>query len=303
MPSAVNHLNRVCPVCDGEENAPFLRKNELRLVCCARCGMIYENPVPAEMATGEFYDRAGGEYLSPEKLESDYADVRFERELRLFRSRLPRGSVLDVGCSSGGFLWQLSKRHPGDYQIMGVDASSAPLDHAEKMGVPVARGDFLSLAFDRQFDAVTFWATIEHFFEPQLFLKKAASLLKPGGICFVLVPNMRSLAVRLLGAKYRYIFPEHLNYFSPLTLRQFVGRELGVVELRSTHFNPVVILKDFRRGGRDIPRAERSRLLKRTNAYKASPWMAPVKLAYRGAEAVLAAFLLADNLVAIGRKG
>lgn len=42
--------------------------------------------------------------------------------------------------------------------------------------------------------------------EPKLFLQKAASILKPGGLCFILVPNMNSLAIRLLGAKYRYIF-------------------------------------------------------------------------------------------------
>jgi SAM-dependent methyltransferase len=264
--------------------------------------MIYENPVPAEMANGEFYDRAGGEYLSPDKVESDYAEVRFQRELGLFRSRLPRGSVLDVGCSSGGFLWQLRKRHSEDYKTLGVDASSAPLNYAEKMGVPVARGNFLSLAFAEPFDAVTFWATIEHLFEPRAFLRKAASILKPGGLCFVLVPNMSSLAVRLLGAKYRYIFPEHLNYFTPQTLRRFVALEFGAVELVSTHFNPLVILSDFRHGGRDIPRAERSSLLKRTNAFKSSPWLFPAKLAYRGAEAGLSAFLLADNLVAIGRK-
>src|SRR5260370_26587915 len=45
---------------------------------------------------------------------------------------------------------------------------------------------------------------------------------------FILVPNMASLAVRLLGTKYRYIFAEHLNYFTPRTLGQFAGRELKV---------------------------------------------------------------------------
>ena len=167
--------------------------------------MIYANPVPMEMATGNFYDQAGGEYLTPEKLESDYADVRFERELKLFRSHCQRG-WLDVGCSSGGFLYQLKKRFPNEYRILGTDVSSEPLDHAAKMGVPVARGEFLAQSFEEKFDAVTFWAVMEHLAEPKAFLKKAAAILKPGGLCFILTPNLRSLAVRFLGAKYRYIF-------------------------------------------------------------------------------------------------
>jgi 2-polyprenyl-3-methyl-5-hydroxy-6-metoxy-1,4-benzoquinol methylase len=155
-------IQRACPVCDETVGEPYLTKLELHLVRCRKCSMIYMNPVPAEMATGRFYDRAGSEYLSPEKLESDYADVRFERELRLFRAHCLGGSVLDVGCSSGAFLYQLKKRFPGQYQILGTDVSQAPLDHAAKMGVPVARGEFLKQAFDQKFDAVTFWAVMEH---------------------------------------------------------------------------------------------------------------------------------------------
>jgi 2-polyprenyl-3-methyl-5-hydroxy-6-metoxy-1,4-benzoquinol methylase len=295
-------LNRICPVCGERKTSPFLQKGELQLARCVGCSMIYANPVPKEMATGIFYNDAGHEYLSPEKLESDYSDVRFERELHLFRNHCPRGSVLDVGCSSGAFLHQLKKRHPDDYQIWGTDVSSAPLDHAAKMGVPIVKGNFLTHAFEASFDAVTFWAVMEHLFAPELFLKKAASILKPGGLCFILVPNMNSVAIRLLGTKYRYIFAEHLNYFTPGTLKKFIGREFTIVDLKSTHFNPLVIWKDFRAGERAVPRAERSQLLKRTTAYKKSRWLLPIKICYQATEGVLGKFLMADNLVVVGRK-
>jgi 2-polyprenyl-3-methyl-5-hydroxy-6-metoxy-1,4-benzoquinol methylase len=254
------------------------------------------------MATGTFYDQAGGEYLATDKLEGDYADVRFGRELRLFRSYCSGGSVLDVGCSSGGFLFQLKRRHPGEYSVLGADVSGAPLDYAEKMGVPVIRGDFREHIFDKPFDAVTFWAVMEHLFEPHTFLQKAASILKPGGVCFILVPNMSSLAVRLLGARYRYIFAEHLNYFTPASLAQFAGRELKVLKLASTHFNPVVIWQDYRLGGREVPRKERAQLLKRTNAWKKSRLLVSAKLIYRATEFALGKLWLADNLVVIARK-
>ncbi|HSY73877.1 MAG TPA: class I SAM-dependent methyltransferase [Dongiaceae bacterium] len=295
-------LSRKCPVCGAQQAELFLSKSGFQLMRCAGCSMIYTNPVPAEMASGDFYDRAGNEYLSAEKLESDYSDVRFERELRLFRAHCKSGSVLDVGCSSGAFLYQLKKRYPSDYQTCGTDVSGPPLDHAAKMGVPIIKGNFLTHHFDQSFDAVTFWAVMEHLFEPQLFLKKAAAILKPGGLCFILVPNMRSLAVRLLGAKYRYIYAEHLNYFTPETLAKFANLEFSVLDLKSTHLNPLVIWKDFRGGNREVPRAERSQLLKRTTAYKKSRWMFPIKCCYQAAEAVLGNFLMADNLVIIWRK-
>lgn len=272
--------------------------------------MVFVNPVLPAMASGEYYDTEGAQYyLSAAKLESDYAPVRFERELRLFRQWCPRGSVLDVGCGSGAFLFQLGQRWPGDYRTLGTDVSGGPLDYAESRGVSVARGDFLQLDFARPgearapFEAVTLWAVAEHLAEPGRFLRKACEVLKPGGVCVVLVPNLRSLAVRLLGAKYRYVYAQHLNYFSAKTLAQLSVRAgFEVIATRYMHFNPVVIWQDWRQGGREVSNQERGALLKRTTAMKQRPWMKPVKGAYALTEAGLAACGLADNVVVVLRK-
>src|SRR5439155_14178841 len=165
-------------------------------------------------------------YLSPDKLEGDYAPVRFERELRLFRRYCPGGAALDVGCSTGAFLFQLKNRYPGDYAVTGTDVSGAALDYAERRGIEVVRQSFLDFGFEvGGFEAVTFWAVMEHVVQPKKFLAKAATTLKPSGHCFILVPNLRSLAVRLAGKKYRYLMPDHVNYFTADTLRQFCSTE------------------------------------------------------------------------------
>lgn len=319
--TAPAQIERACPVCQSDDWQPHWRKGELQIVRCKPCGMVYVNPAPDAMASGKFYDTEGADYyLSPAKLASDYADVRFERELRLFRKFCLRGTVLDVGCGSGGFLFQLKKRWPGDYEILGTDVSGGPLDYAESRGVPVVRGDFLGsaelqfrardgqehaeLELCAPFDAVTLWAVAEHLAEPGRFLEKAHALLKPGGLCFVLVPNLRSLAVRLLGAKYRYIYAQHLNYFSAATLGR-LGERVGfeVVDTRFMHFNPVVIWQDWRGRGREVSNAERGALLKQTTALKQKLWMKPIKALYGLTEKGLGSLGLADNVVVVFRKG
>jgi len=301
---AGHDIARACPVCGQSEEEAYLEKHGLRLVRCRHCAMIYVNPAPAQFASGQYYDFAGSDYyLSPAKLESDYAPVRFARELRLFRRHCPGGAVLDVGCSSGAFLFQLNRGFPGEYQILGTDVSGAPLDYAESRGVPVLRGDFPAHDFGgRKFDAITFWAVIEHLLDPKHFLEKAWSILKPNGLCFVLVPNMRSLAARWLGARYRYIYPQHLNYFTKATLIRLVEERFSVVEHRSTHFNPMVLWQDWRRGGVEVSNSERAELLRRTTACKQSPMLAPLRILYDLAERALGDFGLADNLVAVLRK-
>ena len=297
-------VSRDCPVCGGQNAEAYLRKGELRLVRCRLCSMVYANPAPADFASGQYYDQAGTDYyLSPAKLESDYAAVRFERELRLFRKHCRSGAVLDVGCSSGAFLFQLNQRFPGCYQVLGTDVSGPPLDYAEGRGVAVVRGNFLEQELGQKpFDAVTFWAVLEHLVEPRLFLEKAWSVLKPQGLGFVLVPNMKSLATRTLGARYRYLYPQHLNYFTKATLAKLVESRFSVVASSSTHFNPIIIWQDWRGGGKDISNYERAELLQRTTSYKQNPLLKPAKALYKLTERTLGALNLADNLVVVLRK-
>jgi len=268
--------------------------------------MIFADRVASALAAGTHYDQlAGPYYLSPEKLEGDYAPVRFERELRVFRQFCPGGRVLDVGCSTGAFLFQLQTRWPEAYTVLGTDVAQAALDHAESRGVPVLRQPFLEHVFgEARFDAITFWAVLEHVVEPRRFLHKAGALLKAGGTCFILVPNLHSLAARLLGARYRYFMPEHVNYYTPALLEALVASEptLQTVLMKSTHFNPLVIGQDLWRGAEAVPETERARLLRRTTAWKQSGRLKPLQAAYRVVEWLLGTLWLADNLVAVLRK-
>jgi hypothetical protein len=127
-------------------------------------------------------------------------------------------------------------------------------------------------------------------------------MLNEHGLCFVLVPNLRSLATRLLGARYRYIYAQHLNYFSRTTLEKLARKQFEIVEVRSMHFNPIVIWQDWRRGGAEVSNEERATLLEKTTAYKQNPLLKPVKTLYRLSEVILGRLGLADNLAMVLRK-
>jgi 2-polyprenyl-3-methyl-5-hydroxy-6-metoxy-1,4-benzoquinol methylase len=265
--------------------------------------MLFASPVRPELLNGRFYDREGSEYYtSVDKVSGDFVPIRFHRELRVFQSYCRSGRVLDVGCNTGAFLHQLRVNNPGQYEVVGADVSGPALEHARKAGIPVLEGPFDTHDFPGpSFDALTFWAVLEHVNQPLEFLRKAGSVLKPQGYCFVLVPNMRSLAVRLLGSRYRYVMPEHINYFTASTLARMAEAAGGfeTVELRSSHFNPVVLGQDLLRPRSHVPAAERAALLKRTNAWKSNPRLRPVQFMYKTMEAVLSRLGLADNLILV----
>ena len=114
----------------------------------------------------------------------------------------------------------------------------------------------------------------------------------------MLVPNIESLATRILGAKYRYILPQHLNYFSRRTLERLaMACGFKVISRTTTHFNPLVIARDFTSRAEAVSDQARAELLVRTNALKANPLLAPVRGLYAAVEKVLGAARLADNIV------
>lgn len=302
---AVPGPGRACPACGSRDTIPCLRKESMCLVRCGRCGMVLQDPLQVEFAVGDYYEGQGAQYyLSPDKLRSDHSPVRYERELRLLRSHVPSGRILDVGCGTGGFLHQLRLRHGDAYAGVGNDIAGPAVDHAEALGIRVHRGPLSALSADPPFDVVTFWAVLEHLPDPGGFLDEAHRLLRPGGTCIALVPNFRSLAVRLAGPRYRYILPQHVNYFDVTTLSGLFTRRPGfeVVARHGTHFNPVVIAQDLRRPRGFVPDSQRGRLLARTNALKANPLLAPLHAVYRGMEALLGAAGLTDNVVVVARR-
>src|SRR6185295_16512045 len=122
--------------CEGVDHEPILAKPNVSLVKCASCSMVYSSPVAGAYVDGSFYEDAGRPfYLSPAKLAGDYSPARFRRELKIFRRFCARGCVLDVGCSTGAFLYQLKSLYDDTYKILGADISGPPLDYAEKQGV------------------------------------------------------------------------------------------------------------------------------------------------------------------------
>jgi len=124
-------LHRCCPICEGDEPRPFWSKPSLQIVRCGNCALLYLENIAPQFASGQHYD-SSDYHLWPDKLASDYSPVRFERELRIFREFCPGGEVLDVGCSTGAFLFQLQRRFPRTYSVTGVDVANAPLEAVQR---------------------------------------------------------------------------------------------------------------------------------------------------------------------------
>lgn len=234
-----------CETCGGANFRPWLTKEGIDYVHCDSCGLARRSEIPAVEELLKFYEDAARDYyLQSEKMSNDGALDHSQRvaELRPYRKL---GRMLDVGCSTGGFLRSAQK---DGWECHGVDLSPTVANFCKKDGFQVFGGQLIHAGYPGEyFDVVRFWATLEHTTDPFLCLQESRRILRKGGLLLLSVPSVDSLMVRILGGRYRYICAEHLYYYSRESLKKILTRA-GYAGLRifSDTFDSFTFLEDFK---------------------------------------------------------
>jgi|GEM_PF-7060917 len=102
------------------------------------------------------------------------------------RTQFRDGSVLDIGCGSGGLLREFEKSNP-KLKLRGVDASKTLLNAARKistMNLQYERAENLKFKAD-SFDLVICQDTFHHFKKPVDVLKEMYRVAKRGGYIYI----------------------------------------------------------------------------------------------------------------------
>jgi ubiquinone/menaquinone biosynthesis C-methylase UbiE len=120
--------------------------------------------------------------------------ARAEERATSMVSQIPdRGSILEIGCGSGGFITaaaRLRRRVAGvDVALRWLIAARRRLDDAQ-LDAPLvaAAGEALPWA-SSSFDAVVADSVLEHSANPTQLLRECWRVLKPGGLLLLWSPN------------------------------------------------------------------------------------------------------------------
>lgn len=233
---------RTCPLCGGSGPiAPFAearfdpaRLDEFafasrkvpeymchRLLVCTTCDMIYASPVPEVSELESAYCAAAFDSGA----ESARAACTYLDALQPLLARLPeRRGALDIGSGDGALLQALSST--GFADLHGIEPSAAPLAAAPpEIRKLIVQGLFGPGQFPPEsLLLVTCFQTIEHVEDPLGLCREAYQLLKPGGALCLVGHNRRALSAKLL-RRWSPIFDiEHLQLFSPRSLKGLLSR-------------------------------------------------------------------------------
>ena len=112
------------------------------------------------------------------------------------------------------------------------------------------------------FDGILMRAYLEHEYQPAEVLERAWRVLKPAGCLIIKVPNYGCWNRRVRGKKWcGYRFPDHVNYFTPDSLRQMVEEacfkvtKFGLLDRLPTNDNMWMVVRKSSRLARQLRRA------------------------------------------------
>ncbi|MEY3234772.1 class I SAM-dependent methyltransferase [Aquidulcibacter sp.] len=191
----------------------------LTTVLCDGCGLVSHDPLPTRAELNAFYAsdyrKSYKGVLKPKAKHS----LRAQRSAALRAVRLkgliqPGSRVLDIGASSGEFVYMMGKL---GFKASGVE----PNDGYRQFGtmtyeIEVTNQKLEPGAFGTGiFDLITLNHVFEHLAEPLDALTCFKHWLAPGGLLFIEVPNIEGVQ-KQRGNLFHYA---HVWNFSPSTLR------------------------------------------------------------------------------------
>jgi 2-polyprenyl-3-methyl-5-hydroxy-6-metoxy-1,4-benzoquinol methylase len=184
-----------------------------RVVRCNRCQLVYTNPRPRAEAISEGYRKA----VDPDYAREDSSrSINAHLSLHTLKRFAHSGRLLDVGCATGYFLNAARL----DFETQGIELS----EWAAKYARDRLRLDVINAGLDEapipveHFDVVALNDVIEHFTDPKAALVRIHGLLRPGGLLYLVTPDIESLSARLMRGRWWGLRPAHVYYFTPKTL-------------------------------------------------------------------------------------
>ncbi len=192
---------------------------------CTTCGFAHIVPIPtaddlSSVYKDDYYTTEKPLYLEQHAEDKEWWQMVYAERYDLFEEMLPTEgrTLLDVGSGPGYFLAEGARR---GWSVTGIEPSLAASEHARSMGLDVVQGFLGSDTAPAlgMFDVIHMSEVLEHIPDPGEMIRLLRSMLNPGGLLYVMVPNEYSPFQEALrdgcGFDPWWVSPpHHVNYFN-----------------------------------------------------------------------------------------
>ncbi|HUW93232.1 MAG TPA: class I SAM-dependent methyltransferase [Bacteroidales bacterium] len=200
-----------------------------RIMRCGDCGFIFTANPPDKERIGTYY--LSDDYISHTDRKRNVTEAlyHFARRFMLGRKaklvtgvcRKKSGTLLDIGSGTGYFAAFMEEK---GWKVKGVEISDMARNYSvSRFGIDAVPPDAVRNLADKSVDCITLWHVLEHFYDPDHWMKEIARILKDDGKCIMALPNINSADSKRFCNNWAALdVPRHLWHFGPETLNKFV---------------------------------------------------------------------------------
>ena len=219
-----------CPVCTSHNinhiitaEDFLITREKFQIYSCDKCGLRFTNPRPNDDQLAGYYDSS--EYISHSNESASLVDGLYKiartftlrRKRKLIEKLSLNKRLLDVGCGTGHFI-DYCQQH--GWQVNGVEPNDIARTQAEDKTKIIIQHN-LSEIVDASYEVITLWHVLEHLPDLEQTMNQLKSLLAPGGVLIIAVPNFDAYEATVFDEYWAaYDVPRHLWHFSKKSMAQ-----------------------------------------------------------------------------------
>jgi len=234
-------LTNPCNFCGCQQATHFLTLTDLRLglpgswnlVKCDHCGLLFIDPQPNWEELSTHYPKEYHAYLHKDSKITEFLrgyGLRNRVKLILRNAMVQKGTLLDVGCATGDFLYKFQVMT--DWSVIGLEIVPEAAAVARAKGLIIIEDELEAANLEHDyFDVITLWDVLEHMANPAKVLNICFTLLKPGGILVIKSPDPSGKEALMFKENWiGYEAPQHLFGFPKSVLVNKL-KEMGLSEI------------------------------------------------------------------------
>ena len=203
-----------CIFCKIESNHAVIEENGYKGKKCPQCGLIYISPRPSLDETVDLYGHDNAHISAEKHISGSFAKRLYARHnLRVIRSVVKSGALLEIGAGAGYFLDEARKIgfDPHGFELNPIQANHI----RSKLNIPCEESPLNTSVFkEKQFDVIYHCDVISHFADPISDFRKINEIMKDDSFLIFETGNLGE--VDQIYFKYFRLFqyPDHLFFFS-----------------------------------------------------------------------------------------
>lgn len=215
------------------ESRDFTTKRKYNYYKCAKCKVIFINPLPTVKRLARLYELKDG------ALEADangilevlwhntftynffvlFGKMVSNDRLKVVENLNIKGrkSLLDVGCGTGLFLRELCDK---GWKVCGQEISKVTIKAAKKNllncdDVKITNKEITSYKIPQNIKVITMWHVFEHLTNFTKAIDHISKSMKQGSYLVLETPNSQALSLNLFKEKSPMaLVPEHITFWS-----------------------------------------------------------------------------------------